>query len=181
MRLRNEIFAQAYHWMRQNKKVRSQKHLAALMGVSEDTITRIMKDQTSVTEDIIVKLNHAAENVFYVGWLRGDDPYHMLLKDYLDSLDDRRIAQSAVPNHDYADVPAWADSIIQLVSDSIAEAEALRRENQQLRAALSSVIEDNKLIRADLGEILQRVRGIYTSNIDTTIIPIAAEHNPNKS
>lgn len=55
MRLRNNIFAAAFDYLKREKGIKTQKRLAELMGVSEDTITRIMKDRTEVTEDIITK------------------------------------------------------------------------------------------------------------------------------
>ena len=51
------------------------------MGVSEDTITRILKDRTEVTEDVITKLQTASGCIFNLQWLRGEDPFHMLAKD----------------------------------------------------------------------------------------------------
>ena len=51
------------------------------MGVSEDTITRILKDRTEVTEDIITKLQTASGCIFNLQWLRGEDPDHMLIDD----------------------------------------------------------------------------------------------------
>ena len=51
------------------------------MGVSEDTITRILKDRTDVTEDIITKLQTASGCIFNLQWLRGEDPYNMLAGD----------------------------------------------------------------------------------------------------
>ena len=45
MRKRNNIFAEAFRWIKKNVEgVKYQKDLAARIGVSEDTITRIMRD-----------------------------------------------------------------------------------------------------------------------------------------
>jgi plasmid maintenance system antidote protein VapI len=58
MRLRNNIFAEAFKWLKKNwEGIKYQKDLAAKIGVSEDTITRIMRDQTEVTDDFLCKFN----------------------------------------------------------------------------------------------------------------------------
>ena len=81
MRLRNNIFAAAFDELKRNHGIKTQKELARRMGVSEDTITRIMKDRTEVTEDIITKLQTASGCIFNIQWLRGEDPLHMLAID----------------------------------------------------------------------------------------------------
>ena len=79
MRKRNNIFAEAFRWIKKNVEgVKYQKDLAARIGVSEDTITRIMRDQTDVTDDFLCKFNEAFDNVFNYQWLRGEDNEPML-------------------------------------------------------------------------------------------------------
>ena len=86
MRLRNNIFAAAFDYLKRNKGIKTQKQLAQLMGVSEDTITRILKDRTEVTEDIITKLQTASGCIFNLQWLRGEDATHMLAQDLADDV-----------------------------------------------------------------------------------------------
>jgi len=86
MRKRNNIFAEAFKWIKAHRDkegngVKYQKDLAALIGVSEDTITRIMRDQTEVTDDFLCKFNEAFNNVFNYQWLRGEDNEPMLAAD----------------------------------------------------------------------------------------------------
>lgn len=81
MRLKNNIFAAAFDELKRNHGIKTQKELARRMGVSEDTITRILKDRTEVTEDIITKLQTASGCIFNLQWLRGEDPYHMFAED----------------------------------------------------------------------------------------------------
>ena len=81
MRLRNNIFAEAFDYLKREKGIKTQKRLAELMGVSEDTITRILKDRTEVTEDIITKLQTASGCIFNLQWLRGEDAFNMLAID----------------------------------------------------------------------------------------------------
>lgn len=86
MRKRNKIFAEAFKWIKahrdnEGKGVKYQKDLAAIIGVSEDTITRIMRDQTEVTDDFLCKFNEAFDNVFNYQWLRGEENEPMLAAD----------------------------------------------------------------------------------------------------
>ena len=83
MRKRNNIFAEAFKWIKahrdnEGKGVKYQKDLAVLIGVSEDTITRIMRDKTDVTDDFLCKFNEAFDNIFNYQWLRGENDEPML-------------------------------------------------------------------------------------------------------
>ena len=84
MRLRNNIFAAAFDYLKREKGIKTQKRLAELMGVSEDTITRILKDRTEVTEDIITKLQTASGCIFNLQWLRGEESSPMLADDVVE-------------------------------------------------------------------------------------------------
>lgn len=77
MRLRNNIFAAALDELKRRQIVKTQKELAQKMGVSEDTITRILKDRTEVTEDAISKLQTASGCIFNLQWLRGESDIMM--------------------------------------------------------------------------------------------------------
>lgn len=77
MRLRNNIFAAALDEMKRRQIVKTQKELAQKMGVSEDTVTRILKDRTEVTEDAISKLQTASGCIFNLQWLRGESDIMM--------------------------------------------------------------------------------------------------------
>ena len=85
MKLRNNIFAAALDYLKRNTDIKTQKELARRMGVTETTITRILKDYTEVTEDIITKLQTASGCVFNLQWLRGEDSEHMLAVDVVET------------------------------------------------------------------------------------------------
>ena len=85
MKLRNNIFAAAFDYLKRNTDIKTQKELARRMGVTENTITRILKDYTEVTEDIITKLQTASGCVFNLQWLRGEDSEHMLSVDVVET------------------------------------------------------------------------------------------------
>lgn len=69
---RNNRFAAAFDYLKRNKGIKTQKELAKRMGVSKDTITRILKAYTPVTEDAITKFQTATNCIFNLQWLRGE-------------------------------------------------------------------------------------------------------------
>ena len=70
---RNHIFAAAIDELRRREgKKLSQKEIAGRMGVTEDTISRIMRLHNQVTEDIINRLQTASGCIFNLQWLRGE-------------------------------------------------------------------------------------------------------------
>ena len=81
MRLRNNIFAAALDELKRRQIVKTQKELAQKMGVSEDTVTRILKDRTEVTEDAISKLQTASGCIFNLQWLRGESDTMLMEKE----------------------------------------------------------------------------------------------------
>lgn len=72
MRIRNNIFAAALDELKRRGIVKNQKDLAQKMGVSEDTVSRIIKDRTDVSEDAISRLQTASGCIFNLQWLRGE-------------------------------------------------------------------------------------------------------------
>ena len=70
---RNHIFAAAIDELRRREgKKLSQKEIANRMGVTEDTVSRIMRLHNQVTEDIITRLQTASGCIFNLQWLRGE-------------------------------------------------------------------------------------------------------------
>ena len=100
MKLRNNIFAAAFDYLKRNTDIKTQKELARRMGVTETTITRILKDYTEVTEDIITKLQTASGCIFNLQWLRGEDSEHMLAVDVVETPKESKpvIDQSSMVN-----------------------------------------------------------------------------------
>lgn len=101
MRIKNKNFAEAFRWLKahkdkEGKGVKYQKDLAALVGVSDDTITRIMRDQTDVTDDFLCKFNEAFDNVFNYQWLRGEDNEPKLAADLGKSTLSQSVQQPAI-------------------------------------------------------------------------------------
>lgn len=70
MNKRNDNFAAALAYLKGRGDIETQKELALLMGVSEDTISRILKGG-SVSESTITKFHAATNGLFNLKWLRG--------------------------------------------------------------------------------------------------------------
>ena len=141
MRLRNNIFAAAFDYLKREKGIKTQKRLAELMGVSEDTITRILKDRCDVTEDIITKLQTASGCIFNLQWLRGEDPIHMLIED----LNDGMVAHFLPPEDEERNAPIDHSSLVNAALAAKDETIAALREQlktkDELIAALRQQIQ----------------------------------------
>ena len=70
MNKRNENFAAALAYLKEHGDIKSQKELAQRMGVSEDTISRILQG-ARVSESSITKFHAATNGLFNLQWLHG--------------------------------------------------------------------------------------------------------------
>lgn len=133
MRLRNNIFAEAFKWLKKNwDGIRYQKDLAAKIGVSEDTITRIMRDQTEVTDDFLCKFNEAFDNVFNYQWLRGEDPLHMLTVDVIESRVEKEEPYIDPSSQTNATISAYIEAIESLKRELCTKDELLAEKDARL-------------------------------------------------
>ena len=140
MRLRNNIFAEAFKWLKKNwEGIRYQKDLASKIGVSEDTITRIMRDQTEVTDDFLCKFNEAFDNIFNYQWLRGEDPIHMLTIDLINAQKERiepqqttHIDEGSMINMTISAQMGYIESLKQQVEDARADLEREKKSASEL-------------------------------------------------
>lgn len=138
MRKRNNIFAAAFDYLKREKGIKTQKRLAELMGVSEDTITRIMKDRTEVTEDIITKLQTASGCIFNLQWLRGEDANHMLVKDLVGDVD------NVMPQQGMPDPSSIVNALLAKSDETIsALKEVIETKDEQI-ADLRRELEDKR-------------------------------------
>ena len=171
MRLRNNIFAEALKWLKKNwEGINYQKDVAAKVGVSEDTITRIMRDQTEVTDDFLCKFNEAFDNVFNYQWLRGEDPYNMLTSDLIEE----RMGKSATPNsieqsiQTNATISAYTEAVESLKRE-------LRTKEEQINDLREIIATQNQLIAEQKARLIDYRRIIDLHNgIDSYPFPIGA-------
>lgn len=77
---RNNRFVAAFDYLRRTRGNLTRLEMAAMMGVSKDTITRIMHAYTPFTDDAITKFQKATGCIFNLQWLRGESDI-MLAKD----------------------------------------------------------------------------------------------------
>lgn len=144
MRLRNNIFAEAFDFLKREKGIKTQKQLAQLMGVSEDTITRILKDRCDVTEDIITKLQTASGCIFNLQWLRGKDLIHMLAEDMPEYIPEQQAVSlpdaSSMVN---ALISAKDDAIAALKRELSTEEEMLKTRDDQIASLNLLIAEKN--------------------------------------
>lgn len=168
MRLRNNIFAAAFDYLKRNKGIKTQKQLAQLMGVSEDTITRILKDRTEVTEDIITKLQTASGCIFNLQWLRGEDATHMLAQDLADDVCD------VVPQQSMPDPSSMVNALLAKSDETIsALKEVIETKDEQI-ADLRRELEDKRdhieTLKHRCAE-LRRIIDAHNFNIDALPFP----------
>lgn len=150
MRIRNKNFAEAFRWLKahkdnEGKGVKYQKDLAALVGVSEDTITRIMRDQTEVTNDFLCKFNEAFDNIFNYQWLRGEDNEPMLAND----LSRHNPQQSAQVSAQVIDPSSMVNAIIAANNGALAAKNELISAKEETITGLKRELRDkDELIAA---------------------------------
>ena len=168
MRLRNNIFAAAFDYLKRNKGIKTQKQLAQLMGVSEDTITRILKDRTEVTEDIITKLQTASGCIFNLQWLRGEDTTHMLAQDLADDVD------NVVPQQGMPDPSSMVNALLAKSDETISALKSVIETKDEQIADLRRELEDKRdhieTLKHRCAE-LRRIIDAHNFNIDSLPFP----------
>lgn len=169
MRLRNNIFAKAFDYLKREKGIKTQKRLAELMGVSEDTITRILKDRTEVTEDIITKLQTASGCIFNLQWLRGEDDEPMLAAD----ISNKNMHQSA----SIIDPGSAINAALAAKDETI---ETLKARIVELKSTIADKEDMIKARDARIVELEQKLAKIQISDIDNYPFSIGAAEERQK-
>ena len=95
MKLKNVIFASALDWLVAHQKIDGQKSLAKVLGISENTISRIMTGKVEPSDDTLRKLSEKFG--FNMAWLRGSDTNHMFSED-IPLSDHQQVDQSSLIN-----------------------------------------------------------------------------------
>lgn len=169
MRLRNNIFAEAFDYLKREKGIKTQKRLAELMGVSEDTITRILKDRTEVTEDIITKLQTASGCIFNLQWLRGEDDEPMLAAD----IGNKNMHQSA----SIIDPGSAINAALAAKDETI---ETLKARIVELKSTIADKEDMIKARDARIVDLEQKLAKIQISDIDNYPFSIGAAEERQK-
>ena len=134
---RNKIFAAAYDHLKRTQGVRTQEQLAEKMGVSPETVSRIIKARTDVTEDAISRLQTASGCIFNLQWLRGESDV-MLAADI--KKNDGHATEATSPSA--PDMSSLINSIIAAKDDAIT---SLKRE---LASKDETIVAKDAVIKA---------------------------------
>lgn len=161
MRLRNNIFAAAFDYLKREKGIKTQKQLAKLMDVSEDTITRILKDRTEVTEDIITKLQTASGCIFNLQWLRGEDPFNMLAIDAAEAKIEKQTQETSITDTTLSVYKQLTDSLTaQLKSKEEEMYDRLADKNKTIQTMESQLKDKDEIIfqlRREISELYRKL------------------------
>lgn len=153
MRLKNEVFASVLDWLIRHHYVIDQRDLANKTGITATTISRIMTGKVEPKDGTLRKLNAAFDDMFSMQYLRGLSTT-MLVADLGNPLPIPDIYQSRAAEHTqhaYADIPQWANTLIDTLNKQIQKNEALSRE-------LRSTINEVNTLRTDLQALLKKLK-----------------------
>ena len=180
MRLRNNIFAAAFDYLKREKGIKTQKKLAELMGVSEDTITRILKDRCEVTEDIITKLQTASGCIFNLQWLRGEDPNCMLMEDlayYKQHPEERLVFERNTQEHEQTgiDQSSLVNALLAAKDETI---DSLKSRIADLQRTIADKEEIIKAREARIAELERQLAAAATSDLSRYPFTIGAADEP---
>ena len=180
MRLRNNIFAAAFDYLKREKGIKTQKKLAELMGVSEDTITRILKDRCEVTEDIITKLQTASGCIFNLQWLRGEDPNCMLMEDlayYKQHPEERLVFERNTQENEQTgiDQSSLVNALLAAKDETI---DSLKSRIADLQRTIADKEEIIKARESRIAELERQLAAAATSDLSRYPFTIGAADEP---
>ena len=159
MAISNRRFARALDHLYQHKLVKDQKELAAMTGITETTISRILNDKVRHPSDESVrKLSLCFPGVFNPEWLRGEDAAPMLAND-----EHQAEPQQQEPHMDHSSL-----------------VNALVAAKDDLVAAIQSELTAKNDHIATLKERLQEYRRIIDSHTTGYPYPIGAAESDNQ-
>ena len=172
MRLKNEIFLHVLDWLHFNKNVRDQAHLAEIIGIDATSMSRIITGKNDPSEKTLRKLNEAFGNIFNMDYLRGKDPYHMLISDLDEDMQEKKEIDLGTSSTSISQQKSERD-IISLATDLIVELEHLRRQTQDELALLRQARQSFDTATAQLQKLLQSSRHDYFPSLaaEDTEIP----------
>ena len=195
----NERFIASFNWMMRKMNI-TQAELAKLIGINSPMVSEYKSGRKRVSLDTMCSLIRVSQGELSLAYMQGLTDYMLLantpdeeiieIQNRRDNPDydlmKRNDQQDTVPEQSGSvqpsDIPAWADSLINLVSQNTAIIQDLRIENAQLRDAMIAVIEDNKKLRKELAASLALMKHkqiIYEQ--EENILPMAAEAQPSNN
>ena len=154
---RNNIFAAAFDYLKRTTDINTQQELADKMGVTKDTVSRIITAKTKVTDDAITKLQTASGCIFNLQWLRGESDV-MLAADadkapVADNLhESTHIDQGSLMNATIAAQQTSIESLKREVAAKDETIESLKREDATKDELIKSLQQQVSDLRAALAE-----------------------------
>lgn len=139
---KNERFLRAIDYLYKIKKVDSQRDVAAKIGITESSLSRIKNGVKFVGDDTLRKMNESFDAIFNMAYFRVYDA-PMLASDEEEQkfpavLGEKEEEQKPEP------MPAWASNFIDIFSKQVAEIENLRFELRQCLTEISDLKEQLK-------------------------------------
>ena len=158
--------------------IKTFKQLAEMSGISQNTFTRIKRNEVKEVDiETFRKLNAAFDDRYNPQWFQGDSPY-MLIKDYQNAQKDR---QTAIP--EYASLLNSALA----AKDETIEAYQKRLEDkdviiESLRAQITEKDERIAELKSHNIDLRRQLDQYQNANIDRYPFPIgAADGNKQKT
>ena len=150
--------------------IKTFKQLAEMSGISQNTFTRIKRNEVKEVDiETFRKLNAAFDDRYNPQWFQGDSPY-MLIKDYQNAQKDRQMA-----------IPEYASLLNAALAskDETIEAYQKRLEDkdviiESLRAQLAEKDERIAELKARNIELRRQLDQYQNADIDRYIFPVGA-------
>ena len=180
MRIRNEIFLHVMDWLHKNKGIRDQRHLAYIIGITPNSMSRIMNGQNNPSEDTLRKLNEAFGNIFNMKYLRGLVPYPMLVEDEKEPKPEPTPVDpgSSSTSTSVADVQKQKEQA-DIITDLLTQSAKLITENESIRRQLLEELTLLKQLRQDYTDAIQHLNQA-TAKLTSNYFPsLAAEPKNN--
>ena len=154
----NEIFARALQWLYSHGRVKDQKDFAAVTGITETTISRILNDKVRhPSSDTIRKVSSLFPGVFEAVSNNRQSKITERANDIQMAVLGHLVKQPEITDGIAAEddprpfLPSWADTLLGILSKQIAENEVLHSE---LRQSSSEVQEMKK----QLSDLLDKIK-----------------------
>ena len=157
MVITNDIFARVIQWLYDHGRIRDQKDFAAITGITETTLSRILNNKVRhPSPDTVRKVSSFFPGVFDAvsnnRQSKITERSHNIQMAVLGHMvnEPEVIEGMAADNDPRPHLPTWADTLIGILSKQIAENEVLHSE---LRQSISDVQEMKKQLSDLLGKI----------------------------
>ena len=154
----NDIFARAIQWLYDHGRIRDQKDFAAITGITETTLSRILNNKVRhPSPDTVRKVSSFFPGVFDAvsnnRQSKITERCHNIQMAVLGHLvNEPEIIEGLAADDDPAPhLPSWADALMGILSKQIAENEILHAE---LRQSINEVNE----MKEKLNEVIKNIK-----------------------